>query len=94
MCPGSNEWTQQAQRAYPGTLEYLLDKMGEPLFILDMKRMRAERSPALEWIDELRFRHVGAVKLDNEFWDRNVTKKFDYLVFIRQTTPSHLLVDM
>lgn len=94
ICPGSNEWVQTAQRAFPGTLEYLLHKLGVPVFILDLKRMRAENSPVLKWIDDLRFRHVGAVKLDNEFRDRNVTKKFDYLVFIRQTTPSHLLVDM
>lgn len=94
ICPGSNEWVQTAQRAFPGTLEYLLGKFGHPILILDLKKMRAEGSPALEWIDELRFRHVGSVKLDNEFRDRNVTKKFDYLVFIRRTTPSHFWTDM
>lgn len=85
------ELVHEAQRAYPGTLEYLLNKLGEPTFILDLKKMREEKSPVLTWIDDLWFRHVGVVKIDNEFPDRGITDKFDYLIFIRNTTPSHLL---
>lgn len=88
-----NEWVHDAQRAYPGTLEYLLGKLGEPLFILDLKKMREQGSPALAWIDDMRFRHVGVVKIENEFTDRCVTKLFDYLIFIRKTSPSRLLFD-
>lgn len=88
---GGRELVHEAQRAYPGTLEYLLNKLGEPMFILDLKKMREEKSPVLTWIDDLWFRHVGVVKIDNEFPDRAVTDKFDYLIFIRNTTPSHLL---
>lgn len=89
--PGNNTWRQQAQRAYPGTLEYLLDKLDEPMFILDLKKMREEDSPALAWIDGLRFRHIGAVKVEQEFPDTKTTEKYDYLLFIRNVTPSQLL---
>lgn len=91
---GANKWEQDAQQAYPGTLEYLLDELGEPALILDLKKMRKERSPVLGWIDGLWFRHVGAVKIDREFSDRDITDKFDYLIFIRRSSPSHLLSGM
>lgn len=86
----SKDFVQKAQRAYPGTVEYLLGKLDEPIFILDLKKMRKDGSLALAWIDDLWFRHVGAAKLENEFTDKNITEKFDYLVFIRHTTPSQL----
>lgn len=43
------------------------------------------------WIDALNFRHVGAVKIEQEFPDHKITETFDYLLFIRQSIPSHLL---
>lgn len=36
--PDSREFIQQAQRAFPGTLEYLLGQLGEKRFLLDLKR--------------------------------------------------------
>lgn len=81
----------RAQCAYPGTLEYLLEQLDEPVFILDLKKIRSENSPVMAWIDALNFRHVGAVKIEQEFPDHKITETFDYLLFIRQSTPSHLL---
>lgn len=85
------KWQHDAQTAYPGTLEHLLHQLGEPIFLLDLRRMREERSPALEWINRTRFRHVGVVKVEEEFKDRNVANQFDYLIYIDRITPSHLL---
>lgn len=79
-----------ATTAYPGTVEYILEQLDEPIFILDLKKMREEGAPALTWIDDLSFRHVGAIKVDNEFPDKKITERFDYLVFMRETSPSHL----
>lgn len=90
ICSGSDEWVQPAEKAYPGTLEYLLEQLDEPIFILDMKRMRQEHVAAVTWLDALKYRHVGAVKTRNDFSDYGVTADFDYLVFIRQSSPSHL----
>lgn len=86
----SKDFIQKAQQAYPGTLEYLLEKLDEPIFILDLKKMREDEASVLTWIDDLRFRHVGALKLENEFTDKDISKKFDYLVFIKHTSPSQL----
>ena len=86
----SKDFVQKAQQAHPGTVEYLLEKLDEPIFILDLKKMRTDRASTLTWIDDLWFRHVGAAKLENEFTDKDISEKFDYLVFIRHTTPSQL----
>lgn len=81
----------EAQPAYPGTLEYLLAQLDEPIFILDLKKMREADDPALKWIDDLEFRVVGYLKATREFYPRSVSEMFDYLVFIRHTNPSRLL---
>lgn len=80
-----------AQCAYPGTLEYLLGQLDEPLFILDLKKIKAENSPIIEWINNVEFRQVGAEKRKDEFATCKITDDFDYLIFIRQSTPSQLL---
>ena len=85
------QWQHDAQTAYPGTLEHLLHQLDEPIFLLDLRRMREERAPALEWINQTRFRHVGVIKVEEEFKDRNAADQFDYLIYIDRVTPSHLL---
>lgn len=85
------QWQHDAQTAYPGTLEHLLHQLDEPIFLLDLRRMREERAPALEWINQTRFRHVGSVKVEEEFKDWNAADQFDYLIYIDRVTPSHLL---
>lgn len=85
------KWQHDAQTAYPGTLEYLLHQLGEPIFLLDLRRMRKEQAPALEWINQTKFRHVGVVKVEDEFGDRHIADQFDYLIYIDRITPSHLL---
>lgn len=64
--PGVRTRQHDAQEAYPGTLEYLLRQLDEPLFILDLKRMREEHAPALKWLRQMKYRHVGVVKLEDE----------------------------
>lgn len=81
----------EAQRAGPGTLEYLLEQLDEPIFLLDLKSMREQNSPLLEWIDDLPYRSVGSRKPINEFTERNISDDFDCLIFIRQSSPSHIL---
>lgn len=89
--PDSEELQHDVQTAPPGTLEHLLHQLGEPIFILDLRQMREEQAPALEWINGMRFRHIGALRWDNEFWDEGIADQFDYLIYIDRVTPSHLL---
>lgn len=89
--PDSEELQHDVQTAPPGTLEHLLHQLGEPIFILDLRQMREEQALALEWINGMRFRHIGALRWDNEFWDEGIADQFDYLIYIDRVTPSHLL---
>lgn len=89
---GNNgQWSHTADTAYPGTLEYLLGQLGEPVFLLDMRAMRQAHEPALEWLDALPYRSIGAMRVDNQFIESGISVDFDYLIFIRHTTPSRLL---
>lgn len=73
----------------PGTLEYVLGQLDEPIFILNLKKMREENAPALQWLDDLEYREIastpGALSM------RRVSDGFDYLIFIRNTSASHIL---
>ena len=72
-----------------GTLEYVLGQLDEPLFILDLKKMREENSPVSLWLDDLEFREIGATP--EIFYQAGVSEAFDYLIFIRKTSASHIL---
>lgn len=73
----------------PGTLEYLLEQLNEPQFILNLKKMREEKAHALQWIDKQVFRAIGANP--DAIYDTRVSDMFDYLIFIRNTSASQLL---
>lgn len=81
-----------AIQAYPGTLEYLLEQLNEPLFILDLKKIKTDNPKGCEWLkSQLEFRGIGAMGgMPNEFSDLNVSDNFDYLIFIRTSSPSKL----
>lgn len=88
---GSKELQNDVQTAPPGTIEHLLHQLDEPFFVLDLRRMREERSPALEWINGMKFRHIGALRWEDEFWDEGLADQFDLLIYIDRVSPSHLL---
>ena len=81
-----------AQQAYPGTLEYLLEQLKEPIFILDLKKIKADNNKDTEWITQrLAYRSVGALGGNpNEFWEGKISDDFDYLIFIKTSTSSVL----
>ena len=84
--------TYKAEDAYPGTLEYLLDQIEQPIFILDLKKIKAENNKTTQWIKkQLNFRNTGAVQETNDFILTNIIDDFDYLIFIRETSASQLL---
>lgn len=73
----------------PGTLEHVLGQLDEPIFLLDLKRMRLEQAPQLQWLDALSFREIGATP--EVFYYTGISEAFDCLIFIRNTSASHLL---
>jgi erythromycin esterase len=84
---------QIAQIAGEGTLEYLLNSLDIPIFILDLKKIKGEKNALADWLvkDVVKFRNTGAVALKREFWDAKISDDFDYLIFIRDSSASKLL---
>jgi erythromycin esterase len=84
--------TYDAQEPYPGTYEYFLNTVNEPYFILDIKKIKAEKNEKLKWLIEgLNLRSIGAKNRPDEFSPKNISEDFDYLIFINQSSASVLL---
>jgi len=90
---GKGLTSYDAIQAYPGTLEYLLEQLKEPIFILDLKKIKSENPKGLEWLTgQIEYRRVGAMGgMQNEFSESKVSDDFDYLIFIKTSSPSSLL---
>lgn len=73
----------------PGTLEYVLGQLEEPIFILDLKRLREDNAPVLQWMDDLEFREIASTPGALSMY--RISDNFDYLIFIRNSSPSHIL---
>ena len=73
----------------PGTLEYALGQLHEPIFMLDLERMRKENASAMKWIDHLEYREITSTP--GILFQQRITETFDYLFFIRTASASHIL---
>lgn len=84
--------TYNSETARPGTLEYKLNSLNIPIFILDLKAIRRDGNKLGHWIlEDILFRKTGSGTDKNEFLKTNVAKSFDYLIFINMSTNSKLL---
>ncbi|WP_312993541.1 erythromycin esterase family protein [Chryseobacterium flavum] len=84
--------TYNSEQAGPGTLEYKLNSLNIPIFILDLKAIRKDNNKLGNWIlEDILFRKTGSGTDKNEFLKTNVAKSFDYLIFINKSTNSKLL---
>lgn len=81
----------EAQKSYPGTYEYILNSINEPYFILDLKKIKEDNNEKMQWIiQDYDFRITGSVNHSQEFFPNDISKDFDYLIFIKQSTNSTL----
>lgn len=84
--------TYNAEKARPGSLEYKLNTLDIPLFILDLKAIKKDNNKLGQWIlEDIPFRKTGSGTDKNEFLKTNVANSFDYLIFINKSTNSKLL---
>ncbi|UTX50562.1 erythromycin esterase family protein [Chryseobacterium sp. MA9] len=84
--------TYTSETAGSGTLEYKLNSLNIPIFILDLKAIRKDDNKLGNWIlKDILFRKTGSGTNKNEFIKTNVAKSFDYLIFINKSTNSKLL---
>jgi len=97
MANGSKGLTSyDAAIAFPGTLEYLLNQLNEPLFILDLKKIKADNHKDTKWLMEYLLYRYADERGSNpppEFSGlRNISDDFDYLIFIKTSSPSSVFL--
>ncbi|MGB1207267.1 MAG: erythromycin esterase family protein [Chitinophagales bacterium] len=84
--------TYQAQDSYEGTFEYFFQSLDEPMFLLDLRKIKNNDSEHGQWIKEnLEFRKVGSRKKNNEFQETNLIEDYDMIIFINKSSNSILL---
>jgi erythromycin esterase len=84
--------TYNSEKAGPGTLEYKLNSLDIPIFILDLKGIKKDGNKLGNWIlKDILFRKTRSGTDKSEFTKTNVTDSFDYLIFINKSTNSKLL---
>ncbi|MBP2618122.1 erythromycin esterase family protein [Chryseobacterium jejuense] len=84
--------TYNSEKAGPRTLEYKLNSLNIPIFILDLKAIKKDGNKLGNWIlKDILFRKTGSGTDKNEFIKTNVANSFDYLIFINKSTNSKLL---
>ncbi|HEX8039623.1 MAG TPA: erythromycin esterase family protein [Chryseosolibacter sp.] len=82
----------KAQDPYVGTYEDVFNSLDEPIFLLDLRTMSETEEERTGWFfRNLEFRDVGAVKTDNEFSETNLKDDYDLIIFIKESSSSHLL---
>ncbi|PRB05543.1 hypothetical protein CQ046_03630 [Chryseobacterium sp. MYb7] len=84
--------TYNSEKAGPKTLEYKLNSLNIPIFILDLKAIKKDGNKLGHWIlDDILFRKTGSGTDKSEFTKTKVANSFDYLIFINKSTNSKLL---
>lgn len=79
------------QQAYKGTLEHWLNSADEPLFIMDLRKVRADKSDESQWMkDRLLSRITGVLHFEEEFAPFDIDD-YDLLIFIKNVEASELL---
>jgi erythromycin esterase len=85
--------TYNSEKAGPKTLEYKLNSLNIPIFILDLKAIKKDGNKLGHWIlDDILFRKTGSGTDKSEFTKTKVANSFDYLIFINKSTNSKLLI--
>ncbi len=82
----------KSQTAPIGSLEYNLNSLNIPYFIIDLKSIKNDNNELGKWIlKKIQFRKTGSGTKNDEFVKTNITDSFDYLIFINKSSHSNLL---
>ncbi|XLS29659.1 erythromycin esterase family protein [Flavobacteriaceae bacterium M23B6Z8] len=80
----------KSQASFPGTYEYFFKQANSPVFFINLRDLR--KNDKNKWLFEfLEFRVAGASYQADEFFNTDLVKDFDGIIFINTSTPSHLL---
>ena len=81
----------ELQPAAPGSAEYYFHQTGLPRFVLDLRKASADDSASTWLTKTLKFRTIGALAQEMQFFDTVLPKAFDALIYFDETTPSRSL---
>ncbi|MFN8670821.1 MAG: erythromycin esterase family protein [Candidatus Sericytochromatia bacterium] len=70
------------------SFEYYFEKINIPFFILNTKNFNTKNHFLTQ---TQKFRSIGAVALEDQFLDFNITEQFDFIIYLNKTTGSVLL---
>jgi len=72
--------------------EYYFGKLDAKSFILDLRTIRRDNPKMAEWLLESHlFRRIGSIKPEKEFIETNLSKDFDIIIYINQTSATKIL---
>lgn len=81
----------ELQAATPGCAEYAFHVLGVPRFILDLRQVKADDDAAAWLTRPVRFRSIGALAMDEQFFPAMLPRAFDALIYIDATTATKTL---
>lgn len=90
---GKNGLTSyQAQEPYNGTFEKFFASIDVPIFIIDLRSVKEQKPLHAKWLlEKLDFRQVGAMKVENEFYETDIAEDYDLIIFINESSNSKIL---
>ncbi|WP_394750049.1 erythromycin esterase family protein [Spongiimicrobium salis] len=90
---GNNGLTSyQAQESYTGTFENFFNTINVPIFIIDLRSVKAQKSVHAQWLlEKLDFRQVGQMKTPNEFYETDLKEDYDLIIFINNSSGSKII---
>ncbi len=71
--------------AGPESYEYLLAQAGVSQFLLDLREVRAD-GPSAWLLRRMQLRSIGAIAGDQQFFPADLSREFDFVVFLDRTT--------
>jgi len=85
---GGDRGNHDLQTPPPESIEAALEGTGLPRLILDL-RAAQPGTAASGWLTEpLLIRSIGAMEVEQQFYPRPLSRDFDALIYIKQTTPA------
>jgi len=79
--------TYTTSSSQSGSLEWILHKTNKDQFIFDLRK--AKDNPLFSFLkDDIEFRSIGALAMDDAFYKTKIMDEFDAIVYFDKTTPS------
>jgi len=82
----STERIHRLQMPPPNSFETMFAAAAAPIFALDLREAVRDSEPSGWLLEERPFRHIGAMAMDHQFRPSRVSRDFDLMVFVEETT--------